>query len=185
MRTLSSLIALGLLAAGPALAQVAETAPPAPPTKGGYVEPPPPPPISPEAEATLRQINAYRAAGAHCGGQSMPPAPPLVWSAALQKAAEVQVAHNARIGDVSHTGADGSSVGQRITAAGFEWGAAGENAAAGNDSVRGTLAQWMGSPGHCRNIMGAQFRQVAVARKDNLSSAYRFYWIMVLGTPVR
>ena len=60
-----------------------------------------------------------------------------------------------------------------------------ENAAAGNDSVRATLAQWMGSPGHCRNMMGADFREVAVARKDNLSSTYRFYWIMVLGTPMR
>ena len=185
MRTLSSLILPALWLALPAAAQVAEATPAPPATKGGYVEPPPPTPISAEAEATLRQINAYRAAGANCGGQSMPPAPPLVWSAALQKAAEVQVARNARIGDVSHTGADGSSVGQRITAAGFEWRAAGENAAAGNDSVRGTLAQWMGSPGHCRNMMGADFQQVAVARKDNLSSTYRFYWIMVLGTPIR
>lgn len=175
------------LACAAASAQVAETAPAgaaAAAVKGGYVEPPPRP-LSPAAEATLRQINAYRAAGANCGGQAMPPAPPLAWSEALEKAAEVQVAHNARIGDVSHTGADGSSVGQRMTAAGFEWGAAGENAAAGNDSVPATLAQWMKSPGHCRNMMGAHFKQVAVARRDNLSSTYRFYWIMVLGTPMR
>lgn len=184
MRTLSSLLALAAAGVLPAAAQVTESAPPERQPKGGYVEPPAKP-LSAAAEATLKQINAYRAAGANCGGQAMPPAPPLAWSEPLEKAAEVQVAHNARIGDVSHRGADGSSVGQRMTAAGFEWRAAGENAAAGNDSLRATLAQWMESPGHCRNMMGTDFKEVGVARQDNLSSTYRHYWIMVLGTKMK
>ena len=184
MRSLSSVCALAVAGVLPATAQVTETAPAATQAKGGYVEPPPRA-LSAQAEAMLRQINAYRAAGASCGGQAMPPAPPLGWSGELEKAAEVQVAHNARIGDVSHAGADGSSVGQRVTAAGFEWRAVGENAAAGSDTIPGTLAQWMKSPGHCRNMMGAGYKEVAVARKDNLSSPFRFYWIMVLATRMR
>ena len=132
----------------------------------------------------LRQINAYRAQGANCGGQVMEPAAPLVWNDALGRAAQGHVQHLARLGDITHTGADGSRVGQRMTAQGFVWRAAGENAAAGLDSVSGTLAQWMSSPGHCRNMMGPQFRAVAVARMDNHSSTYKHYWVMVLGTPM-
>lgn len=152
--------------------------------KGGYVAEERKP-LPPATEATLRQINAYRAAGAHCGGQQMAPAEPLVWSDALERAAEVQVRHMARLGDVTHQGPDGSGVGQRITAQGYEWRAAGENAAAGKDSVPATLAQWMSSPGHCRNLMGAQFREVAVAGQDNPGSAYRVYWVMVLAAAMR
>jgi uncharacterized protein YkwD len=152
--------------------------------KGGYVAEERKP-LPPAAEATLRQINAHRAAGANCGGQQMAPAEALLWSDALERAAEVQVRHMARIGDVTHQGPDGSSVGQRITAQGYEWRAAGENAAAGKDSALATLAQWMGSPGHCRNLMGAQFHEVAVARQDNPGSAYRVYWVMVLAAAMR
>ena len=141
-------------------------------------------PPSPANSAMLRQINAYRAQGANCGGQVMEPAAPLVWNDALGRAAQGHVQHLARLGDITHTGADGSRVGQRMTAQGFVWRAAGENAAAGLDSVSGTLAQWMSSPGHCRNMMGQQFRAVAVARMDNHSSTYKHYWVMVLGTPM-
>lgn len=140
-------------------------------------------PTAPAQDGTLRQINAYRAQGANCGGLVMEPAAPLVWNDALGRAAQGQVQHLARLGDLTHTGADGSSVGQRMTAQGFVWRAAGENAAAGLDSVNGTLAQWMSSPGHCRNLMGKQFQAVAVARMDNHSSTYKHYWVMVLGTP--
>jgi uncharacterized protein YkwD len=142
-------------------------------------------PLSQANEATLRQINAYRAQGADCGGLMMQPAAPLVWNDALGRAAQGQAQHLARLGELTHTGADGSNVGQRLTAQGFAWGAAGENAAAGMDSVPGALAQWMSSPGHCRNLMGAQFRAVAMARMDNHGSTYKHYWVMVLGTPMR
>ena len=153
------------------------------PAKGGHPINERKPP-APAHEGTLRQINAYRAQGANCGGLVMEPAAPLVWNDALGRAAQGHALHLARLGDLTHTGADGSSVGQRMTAQGFVWRAAGENAAAGLDSTSGTLAQWMSSPSHCRNMMGKQFRAVAVARMDNHSSTYKHYWVMVLGTPM-
>jgi uncharacterized protein YkwD len=148
--------------------------------KGGYVEPPQAA-LSAEAAAMLQAINAYRAAGASCGGVAMPPAPPLAWDEALVRAAEVQARHMASIADVTHRGSDGSSVGQRVAAQGYAWRTTGENVAAGLDGMHATLAQWMASPGHCRNMMNPQFRDVAVARQDRLASTYRYYWAMVLG----
>lgn len=185
------LVLLCTAGTGCALAQVALQAPAAAApaaalaaNKGGYPLEERKPPSAADA-ATLKQINAYRAQGANCGGLVMEPAEPLVWNDALARAAQGHVQYLARIGDLTHTGADGSSVGQRMTAQGFVWGAAGENAAAGKDSVPATLAQWMSSPGHCRNMMGKHFREVAVARQDNPGSTYKHYWVMVLGTPMR
>ncbi len=173
------------LAASAACAQVSTTAEPgAAAAKGGYVAEERKP-LAPATAALLRQINALRAAGANCGGQAFAPADALGWSEALERAAAAQARDMARVGDISHTGADGSSVGQRVTAQGFVWGTAGENVAAGNSTASATLAQWMNSPGHCRNIMNPAFSEVAVAQQDNPASTYKNYWAMVLARPMR
>ena len=57
--------------------------------------------------------------------------------------------------------------------------------AAGNPTASATLAQWMNSPGHCRNIMNPAFSEVAVAQQDNPASTYKNYWAMVLARPMR
>lgn len=137
------------------------------------------------ADELLARINAYRAAGARCGTETMPPAAPLAWNAALERAAAVQARQLARVDDVTHTGADGSNVSQRVSAQGYEWGRVGENVAAGKGSAAETLAQWMASPGHCRNLMGPQFEIVAVARQDRPGTTYKHYWVMVLAAPLR
>jgi len=133
----------------------------------------------------LARINAYRAAGARCGSETMAAAPPLAWHAALERAAVLQAQHMARIDGVTHSGADGSNVSQRVSAQGYEWGRVGENVAAGRDSAAATLTQWMASPGHCRNLMGAQFELVAVARQERPGTTYKHYWVMVLAAPLR
>jgi uncharacterized protein YkwD len=188
----AALLLMGL--AAPAWAQVsfssealpsasnAASAPSAPP-KGGFVAEERKP-LPPEAEATLREINAYRAQGASCGTQRYEPAPPLQWNEALQRAARVQAQHMGRQGTVTHDGPDGSSVGQRVTREGYEWGNVGENAAAGRHTAGATLAQWMASPGHCRNMMGAAFREVAVVGVS-AGGPYGSYWVMVLAAPLR
>lgn len=138
-----------------------------------------------ETDELLARINAYRAAGARCGSQAMAAVRPLAWDAALERAAAVQAQHLARIDDVTHTGADGSNVSQRVSAQGYEWGHVGENVAAGKDSAAATLAQWMASPGHCRNLMGPQFERVAVAWHHSPGTTYKHYWVMVLAAPLR
>lgn len=150
--------------------------------KGGYVHAERKP-LSAATAELLGRINAYRAAGANCGGTRMEPAPPLEWHEAMERAADGHARDIAPRDELTHTGRDGSHVGQRIAREGYAWRNAAENAAAGRSTAAETLAQWMGSPGHCRNMMGAQFRHVGVAGQRAPGSRYGHYWVMVLGTP--
>jgi uncharacterized protein YkwD len=184
MNRVSAFMSLAL-AVGAASAQVHVTAEPGTTAPKGGFPVDDRKPLPPATEALLAQINALRAAGARCGGETYAPALPLQWNEALERAAAVQARDMARAGDLSHTGADGSSAGQRVTTQGYVWGTAGENVAAGNSTASATLAQWMNSPGHCRNIMNPAFTEVAVARQDNPASTYKNFWAMVLATPLR
>lgn len=136
-----------------------------------------------EAEA-LALVNAYRAAGASCGGEgNFPAAPPMAWNAALTQASLVHSDDLVAFNFVSHTGSDGSSAGQRATAAGYVWQSWGENIAAGQLSVAGVMPGWMSSPGHCANIMRGAFRDIGLACvSGGAGNTYRTYWTMTLGS---
>jgi len=190
-------------AAGPLLAQQALTRAPSPyastdTAKGGYVEPekpsasapavapppsPSPPPLSAEAQDTLRRVNAYRAAGATCGSERFEPAPPLAWNTKLEQAAAAHARDMAARRTMSHSGGDGSGMSERVGRVGYNWGALGENVSAGYKSVAEGLEGWMKSPGHCSNLMGAQFREVGVGAANAPGDTYGWYRAMVLGSP--
>lgn len=158
------------------------------PPKGGFVEPEkpptaPPPPLSAEAQDALRRINAYRAAGATCGSQRYEPAPPVAWSATLEQAALAHARDMAARREMSHRGGDGSSMSDRVGRVGYRWGSLGENVSAGYKTLTEGLEGWMKSPGHCSNIMGAQFREVGVGSAFASGDTYGWYRTMVLGTP--
>lgn len=128
-------------------------------------------------------INAHRAVGAQCGSQgSFAPTTPLAWNAALTQASlrhsDDMVANNS----FSHTGSDGTSAGDRATAAGYIWSTWGENIAAGQPTVSSVVAGWMASPGHCANIMSKHFRDIGLACVGGTANnTYRTYWTMTLG----
>lgn len=136
-------------------------------------------------QALLDEINRRRAEGATCGAERKPPAPPMRWSDALFRAADLHVRDMApqHGGSISHTGSNGSSVGTRVEAVGYRWSSVGENVAAGRPSPSATLAQWMSSPGHCANIMNPGFVDVAVAGLHLPGTKYNHYWVMVLARP--
>jgi uncharacterized protein YkwD len=82
----------------------------------------------------------------------------------------------------SHTGSDGSSAGQRAAAAGYVWRSLGENIAAGQPSVAAVMGSWMASPGHCANIMRANYKDIGAACvRGGAGNNYRSYWTMSLG----
>lgn len=83
----------------------------------------------------------------------------------------------------SHTGLDGRNVSQRVSSAGYAWRAVGENIAAGQSDPNAVMSGWLASPGHCGNIMNAQYQDVAVACVQRSGSAYGRYWTMVLARP--
>ncbi|HEV6968536.1 CAP domain-containing protein [Roseateles sp.] len=137
-----------------------------------------------EAEM-LAAVNARRRAGASCGTHgNFPAAPDLAWNDAITQAAAAHsddmVVHNY----FDHTGSDGSSPGDRMTAAGYPWRGWGENIAAGQSSVAEVVDGWMKSDGHCANLMNAAFRDIGVACvAGNAGTTYRSYWTQDFGTP--
>ncbi len=130
------------------------------------------------------RIDAQRAAGATCGAEgSFPAAPPLTWNAALTQASLVHSDDMMALNFFSHTGSNGSSAGQRATAAGYVWQTWGENIAAGQPTANSVMDAWVASPGHCANLMNARFRDIGLACvSGGASNTYRTYWTMTLGT---
>ena len=59
-------------------------------------------------------------------------------------------------GSFSH----GANFALRISASGYDWQAAAENIATGYATPRAVVDAWMGSLGHCRNILDPAFRDV-------------------------
>jgi uncharacterized protein YkwD len=59
-----------------------------------------------------------------------------------------------------NTFSHGNDFSERITAAGFQWNAAGENIAAGFTTPFSVVRAWMADVGHCQNIMRPMFNYV-------------------------
>jgi uncharacterized protein YkwD len=54
----------------------------------------------------------------------------------------------------------GTNFASRISAVGFVWRSAGENIATGFATPRAVVHAWMGSTGHCENILSPTFRNI-------------------------
>ncbi|MEL6327522.1 MAG: CAP domain-containing protein, partial [Cyanobacteria bacterium J06626_23] len=103
--------------------------------------------------------------------------------AELGDAAQAHAEDMARRGELSHTGGDGSSMGDRIAATGYRYRAAGENVACGSARASATLQQWMGSPGHRQNILNPDFTEIGFGQADGQGNCSP-YWVQVFGTPL-
>ncbi|MBE0568454.1 MAG: CAP domain-containing protein [Deltaproteobacteria bacterium] len=132
---------------------------------GGSVNPPqggndPDPGVADIRDEFLVAVNQARSASRICGNTPYGPAPPVSWSDSLAMAAYLHSEDMALNNFFSHTGSDGSSAGQRISRQGYSWRAYGENIAVGNQTVSSVLQGWLGSEGHCRNLMDPAFTEV-------------------------
>jgi uncharacterized protein YkwD len=100
----------------------------------------------------------------------------LTINAKLTKAAQ---SHSDDMSDsrtMSHTGSDGSSPGDRITRAGYDWRTYGENVAYGYPTAESVMAGWMSSPGHKANILNCEFKEIGVGlARDG------YYWTQDFG----
>jgi len=133
----------------------------------------------------LDAVNQARSVGRICGNTSYPAAPPVAWNNALAMAAYLHSEDMATNQFFSHTGADGSSPGTRITRQGYDWRTYGENIAWGYPTVSAVLQGWLGSDGHCRNIMEPSFTEIGAAYAEGpyqgIPSAP--YWTFDLAAP--
>lgn len=64
--------------------------------------------------------------------------------------------------NLSHTGSDGSGVGERISRAGISYSTAGENVARGQTSAQQVMNSWMDSPGHRANILNPAYTHIGI-----------------------
>ncbi|GMF12646.1 unnamed protein product [Phytophthora lilii] len=94
----------------------------------------------------------------------------------LQAAAQRHSNDMAKNNYMAHDGADGSTMSQRITQAGYEWESVAENVAAGQEDVVSVMASWVASPGHYENIMGVDYTMFGTAYAYNKDSTYGYYW---------
>lgn len=134
-------------------------------------------------DSVMQLVNEARAEARACGTNSFAAAPALTWDERLFSAAAGHAADMAQNDYFSHEGLNGSTFSQRITDAGYEWIAAGENIAAGQADVQQVVQAWLDSPGHCANIMSDAFTEVGVACVAEPGSTYTQYWGMSLGRP--
>ena len=145
-------------------------------------------PPQPQDEAQIRselhtRINQARAQARRCGEQWFPSAAPLQLQARLHRVAQDHANDMATHHYFSHTGRDGSQVGERARRAGYEWRTVGENLAAGQPTAEGAVQGWLDSPGHCANLMRASFTEMGLAFAVNLGSPSGIYWVQVLAAP--
>jgi uncharacterized protein YkwD len=124
-------------------------------------------------------VNRYRAEGANCGGQEMPPAGPLTMDPNLQCAARVHTMDMAERDFFDHDNPDGDGPDDRMEAAGYDGRGWGENIAAGNSTAEETMEQWMDSPGHCRNIMNDGYTLIGVGYYPG--GEYDHLWTQTFG----
>ena len=83
---------------------------------------------------------------------------------------------------LSHTGSDGSGVGERVEKIGYKWQSVGENISAGRETSVQVVLGWLESPAHCANMMNPDFTEIGAACFRNKSSKYRTYWTLVLAS---
>ncbi|KAG3233583.1 hypothetical protein PI124_g21350 [Phytophthora idaei] len=108
--------------------------------------------------------------------------PALCMNKKLQAAAQRHSDDMAKNNYMAHDGADGSTMSQRITKAGFEWDGCAENVAAGQEEVVSVMKGWVESPGHYENIMNRDYTMFGTAFSYNKDSTYGIYWTQDFGS---
>jgi uncharacterized protein YkwD len=112
----------------------------------------------------------------------------LTYTNQLATAAQTHTQNMAVQDFFSHTGKDGSSPSQRISATGYNWSHSGENIAAGYTTPAAVVQGWINSPGHKANMLNSNFTEMGVGyyhqANDTGSVNYNYYWTQVFAKPM-
>jgi uncharacterized protein YkwD len=127
-------------------------------------------------------VNAARSTGRRCGSERFAAAPPLRSSRRLNEAAADHARDMARRKFFEHRGSDGSEPRDRVRRTGYQFQLTGENIAYGPESAEEVVAGWLGSPGHCANIMDPRFQDIGVGFATGRKRG-QTYWVQEFGAP--
>lgn len=133
--------------------------------------------------AMLHLVNEARSQPRQCGDEGFDAAELLSWNCKLEEAARAHSEAMAELEFFDHSDPGGLQVGERVRNRRYSWLAVGENIAAGQSSVDDVVDGWLSSPGHCSNIMSAEFTEMGAARVDDPGSQYSPYWTQVFARP--
>jgi uncharacterized protein YkwD len=137
--------------------------------------------LDPAEAATVGAINAVRAVARNCGSTAHAAAAPIAWHPQAASAALAHAQWLQQNNLFSHTGAGGSTPGQRLTAAGYAWLEVGENLAAGQPDLAAALQDWLASQGHCAILMHPSYVHAGLAMvPGSPGNSYRSYWVLVM-----
>lgn len=100
----------------------------------------------------------------------------------LGEAAELHSQDQAANNLPGHTGSDGSTPPQRITRAGYNWTAWGENVYwnSSNGSASVAFNWWQNSTDHNNNMLSTNFTEIGIGRAQSSSTGY-WYWTTTFG----
>jgi uncharacterized protein YkwD len=133
--------------------------------------------------AVVAEVNRRRASAQSCGSRgAFAAAGGLRWNDTLFRAAAAHANDMVVSNFFAHTGSNGSTVSARINAIGYAWASVSENIAAGQPTVARVVDAWMGSDGHCANLMNPAMEEFAVACVYNTGNRSN-YWVMDLAKP--
>jgi uncharacterized protein YkwD len=131
----------------------------------------------------LDLVNEARARPRKCGDVAFAAARPMRWNDILAAASRAHAEEMARYDYFSHKGRDGSDPWDRLERAGYRYRAMGENVAAGQRSPEEAVADWIGSPVHCANLMNPEFTEMGAAVAVNSRSELGQFWTQTFGLP--
>ncbi len=134
--------------------------------------------VSPEH--VLETLNRLRAQARSCGSGLLPAGPPLQWDARLAASARSHAADLSQGEQLSHMGPRGAGLRERMRQSGYPAQRAGENLAAGQESLDEVLHTWATSAKHCDNLMQAEYSEVGMACVAG-PGRFQRYWVMNLG----
>jgi len=113
---------------------------------------------------------------------------PLSYNDKLANAAQRHSVNMANQDFFSHTGKDGSSFSQRVTAAGYQWSFTGENIAAGYTTPQAVVNAWINSPGHRAAMLNPNYQDIGIGyhylANDTGQVNYYHYWTQNFGKPL-
>lgn len=135
-------------------------------------------PISNEAPKTVEASNNSMQALLNQARTNNGVGTPVSFDNRLQQAAAAHAGDMLANDFFSHTGSDGSNVGDRATRAGYNWAAIGENLGVGQQSEGEVHNGWMGSPGHRANNLNPDYDEFGLAQAG---TGAKRYWVLVLG----